>query len=227
MRLCPCALLPVACLAMVHDARAESPGEPSEVRILSADASHIEVRERTKDVAMVPVRTRYGTTMQRGYVYAPLCTTPCTAHLRDGEHVLAASNTSDGALIEAPGPVPVYGKATVTATYDDRSGWRAAGWVTFAASLGAGLVLTLSSIHGNTSCSTADAEGRCPASVDWGLMSAGLGVMGGGLIAATIMTLQQDSVSFSITPLTLGAWWQREGGLAMGLPNGIGLTARF
>jgi hypothetical protein len=120
---------------------------------IETSGDELEVFDRTNDVAMVPVRVgRYGTALERSYVFAPLCAhTPCEAYLAPGRHHLAVSEPG-GHLVQGDEALDVGSPATLTWTYADRSGWRLGGLALMLVSAGVGAGLFYASAGTKTEC---------------------------------------------------------------------------
>jgi hypothetical protein len=222
--------------------RAAYAADPVSLHIDATDPD-LEVFDRTNQVAMVPVRVgRSDTTLERTYVFKPLCKAPCDVELEPGRHVLALSKQGGG-VVEGDDVIHLNGPATVSASYTDRGSWRGAGLALALASTAVGVGLLWASLKTETVCSPGlpattpgsgiplsdGIPGSCSTfqTVDPAMMGASAGVLVGGLVAGLIMMLQPDAASFKITALTLSSLSPHHEGPLDALPNGVALSMRF
>jgi hypothetical protein len=162
-------------------------------------------------------RFRYTWYYERGVValYAPICDGPCATQLVQGAYHVALSKRG-GKPVPA-GIAVVDGPSTLRASYEDHSGERLFGGITFAAGVTGGIVMTVAGVtHSPT---------------DGPLLAGGIGVFLGGAILGTIFASKTDAAHVTVTPLTLPAVGRREspiaafGGAAM--PQGASVTVTF
>ena len=207
--------------------------EPAAVVPIHVDTNseNLEILDRSDQTTVVPVKFgRYGSGLARKYLFAPVCAqSPCDATIAQGTHVLAVARP-EGSLVVDDAAVSIPGPSNVHAEFVDRSALRTAGLAFLGGSLLGAAAFFFVGREGPRTC---NADGRCTsAGPDVGLLLASFGVLLGGTIASLILLGQHDVVSFSVTPLTLGA--PREGGraaatsiVANAFPNALALTMRF
>jgi hypothetical protein len=76
--------------------------------------------------------------------FAPLCTAPCEGELEPGSYYFGVSENDGNAQRAGGGPYTITGPTTLEIDYDNRTGLRVAGWITWIAGiLGGTLLMTI------------------------------------------------------------------------------------
>ena len=223
----------VASLSLALTAGTARAAEPVAAAAIHVDTSgeNLEIFDRTALVTMAPVRVGRSTVLQRSNVYSTLCTqTPCDTPIAPGTHFLAASKPG-GSIIAAEAPVVITGPSKVNVDFVDRSAVRIAGVVALPLSLLLGMALTTAALSSSeTHCTLGPSRmsPSCSTDTNTGLLVAGAAIGAGGALISMVLMFQADAVSFSVTPLTLGAPHETGRATATSIvPNGLGLTMRF
>jgi hypothetical protein len=173
-----------------------------------------------------------------GWHYDPVCTAPCDATIRPGEHHMAVSYKGRKP-VEPDEPVTLSGPSQLRAAYVDRQGTRTGGWILlgFSGAIGGTLVLLpllaaaqcnqMASDYANAGSTVVN---NCSSSVAPMVVAGALtGAVGAAVSLALI--LQPDHVRIDVTPLTQGltrpagpeaAWMPPRP-----LPEGLAVRGRF
>jgi hypothetical protein len=161
--------------------------------------------------------------------YSPVCDQACRTRFMPGAYRLALSKNG-GRVVPVWGPTMINGPSLLRASYTDRGGLRAAGWVVGVGGLVGGIVMIAASVHEHEVC---DADGFCEEhdTADGGLFFGGIGVLVASGIVGGILISQHDEAHVTVEPLRLSSYGlMRESIAAMGgeaRPQGAALALHF
>ncbi|HEX3776540.1 MAG TPA: hypothetical protein VHV51_18840 [Polyangiaceae bacterium] len=161
--------------------------------------------------------------------YSPVCDQACRTRFVPGAYRLALSKNG-GRVVPVWSPTMINGPSLLNASYTDRGGLRAAGWVIGIAGAVGGIVMIAASLHEHDEC---DPDGFCQEhdTADGGLLFGGIGVLVASGIVGSILIAQHDEAHITVEPLRLSSYGSmRESIAAMGgeaRPQGAALALHF
>jgi hypothetical protein len=197
------------------------PDEPN-LSLMSSSGSEPYVRAR---------RWHHGWYAGYGWapMYAPVCDQACLTRFAPGAYRLALSKNG-GPPVPAYGVVSLERPSLIRASYTDRSGARATGWVIGFAGLIGGAVMIGLSADDELVC---DDDGFCHHRETFSapLLVGGIGVLIASGIVGTILANERDQAHLSIEPLRLSSYGLNREALAAlgapGQPQGAALAWHF
>lgn len=168
----------------------QSPTVPVRVEASEPGATLHRVTGQAVGTSSVWVSGHYGSATTSVSSFERICTAPCTVAAPVGSHELALS--LPGHLPVTGDPITIDRGGVLRATYNSRSGLRAAGWALFAACLLGGAALTVASLE------PPDDDGESTGSMDTTMALGGLGVMLLSIPVSFPLIFQRDSVDFHL-----------------------------
>ncbi|MDQ3033896.1 MAG: hypothetical protein M3Y87_15880 [Myxococcota bacterium] len=192
---------------LVEFAGPDVPAGPAIVQVPAAAPRErmatLHVRSRQRELSLqqlqgsasVTVWTGRGSGTARIDQFGVVCNAPCDVEVPEGTYQLGvAQGTGDAA--RAGRPIELRGDVTLDLAYNDRSGQRVAGWLTFGLGAAAGAALLVAGIFTGPTYSSSFGYSRRDLNVP--MMIAGGVVFGVGMIVGMIFAFMQDAPSIEV-----------------------------